>query len=145
MKSCKNWDAESRATRLSTSRTGLPQRRSRDVTTRDFCSQSSSWCNTDSGFPRDDRGTLDPPRAALTRLDQGELPMVFPTIKTIESLSLYESSRRCIGRIRKAIRALNHTNTCGYTHRNRARNRPGEVSAISVCTVTQRVAAPLVS
>ena len=32
------------------------------------------------------------PRAALTRLDQGELPMVFPTIKTIESLSLYESA-----------------------------------------------------
>ena len=32
------------------------------------------------------------PQAALTRLDQGDLPMVFPTIKTIESLSLYESA-----------------------------------------------------
>ena len=32
------------------------------------------------------------PREALERLDRGELPMVFPTIKTIEALSRYESA-----------------------------------------------------
>ncbi|MCH1570537.1 MAG: hypothetical protein L7S64_04270 [Longimicrobiales bacterium] len=32
------------------------------------------------------------PREALGRLDRGELPMVFPTIKTIEALSRYESA-----------------------------------------------------
>jgi 8-oxo-dGTP pyrophosphatase MutT (NUDIX family) len=32
------------------------------------------------------------PHEALARLDNGELPMVFPTVKTIESLSAYESA-----------------------------------------------------
>ena len=31
------------------------------------------------------------PRAALTRCDQGTLPMVFPTIRTIEELARYPS------------------------------------------------------
>ena len=32
------------------------------------------------------------PGEALTRLDRGELPMVFPTIKTIEALGRYDSA-----------------------------------------------------
>ena len=32
------------------------------------------------------------PDAALARHDAGELPMVFPTIKTIEQLALYRTS-----------------------------------------------------
>lgn len=40
------------------------------------------------------------PRPALARFERGELPMVFPTVKTLESLATYESVEHALASLR---------------------------------------------
>jgi 8-oxo-dGTP pyrophosphatase MutT (NUDIX family) len=42
------------------------------------------------------------PVAALERFEQGDLPMVFPTVKTLESLARYESAGHALDALRHA-------------------------------------------
>lgn len=63
-----------------------------------------------AGLPEDRTVTADPremtdaawltPAEALARFEHGELPMVFPTVKTLESLRGYDSVEHALGSLR---------------------------------------------